>query len=120
LLTIICGTFLYATFFSPANSSNPGPSGEQNNGHLYKEIEALRSQIGEIVEERNIERNLQTIEKLCVTIEKQAEEVNQWRFLIKIFFLSHQIRQMLEYENLHIGTIKDLRATVEQQAKEVN
>jgi hypothetical protein len=34
--------------------------------------------------------------------------------------LRKQIGQMLEKEKLHIGTINDLRAKVERQAKEVN
>jgi Na+/phosphate symporter len=71
-MAIICSTFLYATFFSP-NSSNPETIYEQKYEHLHKEIEALRTQID----------------------------------------------QMLEKEKLHIDTISDLRATVEQQAKEV-
>jgi hypothetical protein len=50
LIAIICGTFLYATFFT-ANSSNPGSNGLQKNEHLHKEIEALRSQIGQMAEE---------------------------------------------------------------------
>jgi hypothetical protein len=79
-MAIICGTLIYATFFSEANFSNPGPSGEQNNGHLYKEIESLRTQIGQMLEERNVGKNLQTIEQLRVTIGQQAEEVNQWSF----------------------------------------
>jgi hypothetical protein len=72
-MAIICSIFLYATFFLPS-SSNHGPSGEQNYEHLHKEIEALRTQIG----------------------------------------------QMDRKEKLHIGTISDLRAKIEHQAKEVN
>jgi tRNA U34 5-carboxymethylaminomethyl modifying enzyme MnmG/GidA len=61
LLAIICGTFLYATFFS-ANSSNPEPNGQQNNGHLHKEIETLRNQIGQMAEETKMQKALEKLQ----------------------------------------------------------
>jgi hypothetical protein len=80
LLAIICGTFLYATFFS-TNSSNPGPCGEQNNGHRHKEIEVLRSQIGQMMEEAKSQKalekeHLQLIGELRALVEQQTKEVS--------------------------------------------
>jgi Tfp pilus assembly protein PilN len=65
LLAIICGTVLYATFFS-ANSSNPEPNGQQNNGHLHKEIEALRNQIGQMRDEAKTQKTLEKLQNLTI------------------------------------------------------
>jgi regulator of replication initiation timing len=79
-MAIICGTFLYATFF-PTNSSNPGLNGGHNNGHLHKEIEALHSQIGQMLEEAKAQKalekeQLQLIGELNAVVEKQTKEVS--------------------------------------------
>jgi hypothetical protein len=65
LLTIITGAFLYATFFS-AYSSNPGLNGQQNNGHLHKEIEALRSQIIQMSEKAKAHKALEKLQNLTI------------------------------------------------------
>jgi regulator of replication initiation timing len=60
----------------PEDPANPEPKGEQNHRHLHKELEALRTQIGQMAEEAKAQKaleklHLQTIDALRANVEKQ-------------------------------------------------
>jgi flagellar basal body-associated protein FliL len=70
LMAIICGTLIYATFL-----------GGQNNGHFQKEIEALRTQIGQMLDQANgqkasVELQYETLDEIRNQVEQQEKGIN--------------------------------------------
>jgi tRNA U34 5-carboxymethylaminomethyl modifying enzyme MnmG/GidA len=76
----------------PEDPANPGLNGQQNHGHLHNEIEALRSQMGQMAEEAKAQKalekvHLQTIVEFHAIVEKQqangvSAKLNALRFPI--------------------------------------